>query len=590
VKRALFWGYEFIQLQFPEAQLFVKDARLAHHRIEWVRRTSHPWWLFAVPLFVVLIFTISACTRSNDTEQPRGQSSQVTSKPPIGGIYRRPLGQNPVSLDPARITDLYAVSVANQIFDSLVEFDDHLNVLPALAQSWSASRDGLTWTFNLRQGVLFHNGREMIADDVVYSFSRLLDPAVGSPRSWFLNKIRGASEFQSGATNHLEGIKAVDQYTVKFILSEPFAPFISILGLPHTSIIPREEVERGQNSFASAPVGTGAFRFVRWEQGREIILEANERYFRRRPALDRVHFVIFPGNVQPEMLQAFQRGELEESPIPPESRQALLNTGKYKVIRKPLLSIRLLGFNLEQPPFDHLEVRQAFNYAIDKIRMNQQIQGDRYVVARGILPPGMPGYNPEVHGYAYQPDKAKELLAQAGHPGGKNLAPVMLASAGKSADVRQESEAVQQYLAAIGIQVDLQEFDDWPTFRKALERGELQMFRYAWSADYPDPDNFLYPLFHSHSQTNYFRYRNPTVDDLLDQGRREVSDLRRVKLYREAEQLIINDAPALMLLHHIYEGLFQPYVEGIEVNALGDPYIPMWKIRLKPDEPAIAIR
>jgi peptide/nickel transport system substrate-binding protein/oligopeptide transport system substrate-binding protein len=558
--------------------------------IEWGQQTSHALWQFAVLLFAILTFTISGCTRSNDAEQPHGQSSRVTREPRSGGTYRRPLANDPASLDPAHITDTYAVAVANQIFDSLVEFDAHLNVLPALAQSWSASRDGLSWTFNLRQGILFHNGREVIAEDVVYSLSRLLDPAVGSPRSWFLDKIKGASEFQSGATKHLEGIKAIDRYTVQFVLSEPFAPFISILGLPHTSVIPREEVERLGAGFASAPVGTGGFRFVRWERGREIVLEANERYFRRRPALDRIQFVIFPGNVQHDMLQAFQRGELEESPIPLQGRRELLEAGTYNVIRKPMLSIRLLGFNLDRSPFDRREVRQAFDYAIDKVRMNQEIQGDRYVVARGILPPGMPGYNPEVQGYGYQLDKAKALLAQAGHPDGKDLAPVTLASSVKSEEVRQESRSVQQYLAAIGVQVDLKEFDDWPTFREALEHGELQMFRYGWYADYPDPDNFLYPLFHSQSPTNYFHYRNPTVDDLLDKARRETNDLRRVKLYREAEQLIVNDAPALMLLHQVYEGLFQPYIEGIEVNALGSPYIPMWKIRLKPAEPASAKR
>ena len=203
----------------------------------------------------------------------------------------------------------------------------------------------------------------------------------------------------------------------------------------------------------------------------------------------------------------------------------MLDSGQYRVIRKPLLSIRLLGFNLEQPPFDQHEVRQAFNFALDKVRMNQEIQEDRYEVAQGILPPGMPGYNPEVRGYSYRPDKAKALLAQAGHPDGQGLPPVTLATSVKSDEVRQESRFVQQYLAAISVQVDVKEFDDWPTFRQALEQGSLQMFRYGWFADYPDPDNFLYPLFHSQSQTNYFRYRNPAVDKLLDKARRVTNEM-----------------------------------------------------------------
>jgi oligopeptide transport system substrate-binding protein len=498
-----------------------------------------------------------------------------------GGLYRRPLGNDPPSLDPARISDIYALTVAGQIFDSLVEFDVRLNVLPALAQSWSASRDGLVWTFNLRQGVTFHHGREMIAADVVYSLSRLLDPAVNSPFSRSLEKVKGASDFQAGNAKELEGVKALDRYTVQIMLSEPFAPFITILGLPHLGVVPREEVERLGSDFGNTPVGTGPFRFVQWERGQEIILDANEHYFRRRPALDRVRFVIFPGKVVSDIMQAFERGELEESPIPPNRRNELLEAGKYKVIRKPMLSIRFLGFNLKHPPFDQREVRQAFNYAIDKVRMNQEVQGGRYTVAQGILPPGMPGYNPEIQAYNYNPKQARELLTQAGHPGGKNLAPIALASSVKSAEVRQESQAIQRDLADIGVDVELKEFDDWPTFQRVLERGELPMFRYGWYADYPDPDNFLYPLFHSQSPINYFRYSNPIVDQLLDEARRMTDDLGRVKLYRRAEQLILNDAPAIMLIHHTYEGLFQPYVEGVEVSPLGDPYIPMWKIHLQ---------
>jgi oligopeptide transport system substrate-binding protein len=565
----------------PDARWPPKAVVTGSGVAEWVAAIGHtlPW--LTVLLFVALTFTLPACSRRDEAEKAREQPSQVTQEPFATGTYRRPLGNDPATLDPVRMTDMYAVPVANQIFDGLVGFDAYLNVQPALAQSWSASRDGLTWIFNLQQGVQFHNGREMIAEDIVYSLSRLLDPVVRSPNSWSLSKVKGAAEFQAGVTKELEGIKAVDRYTVQVTLSEPFAPFISILGLPHVAVVPREEVERLGKDFAVAPVGTGPFRFGQWERGREIVLEANEHYFRGRPALDGIRFVIFPGNVESDMLQAFERGELEESPIPPDRRKELLEAGKYKVFRKPLLSIRLLGFNLDRPPFDKLEVRQAFNYAIDTVLLNRQVQGERYAVARGILPPGMPGYNPEVQGYGYHPERAKELLEQAGHPSGKGLAPVTLASSDKSTEVRQESRTVQKYLEAIGVKVELKEFENWPTFEQALQQGEPQMFRYAWYADYPDPDSFLYSLFHSQSQTNYFHYHNPIVDRLLDDARREMDDLRRAELYREAERRILHDAPAVMLLHHTFEYLFQTNVEGIEVSALGYQYIRMWKIRFK---------
>jgi oligopeptide transport system substrate-binding protein len=551
-------------------------------RVGWRSGLGRRWHILLLCLFSTAAFAVVACTREDEAEKPREPSSSVSNEPLTRGTYRRPLGNDPSSLDPARFADIYSLAVVNQIFDSLVEFDARLNILPALARTWSASTDGLTWTFTLRQGVKFHNGREVIAEDVVYSLARLLDPAVQSQFSWALGKIEGADEFQAGRAKVPRGIKAVDRYVLQITLSEPFAPLISVLGLPQLAVVPREEVERLGADFGLSPTGTGPFRFVRWERGQEIVLEANDHYFRGQPALDRVRFVIFPGNMVKEMLAAFERKELEESPIPPDRRQELLESNRYTVIQKPTLSLLLFGFNLNSPPLDQLKIRQAFNYAIDKVRLNRETRGERFVLAKGILPPGMPGYNPELRAYSYDRDAAKALLAQAGHPEGLGLPPLRWASSVKSTVARQDYQFVSQDMAQLGVQVELNEFDDWPTFQQALEQGKVQIFRYAWYADYPDPDSFLYPLFHSQSASNYFRYQNAEVDKLLDEARREFDDLRRVKLYRKAEQIILSDAPAVMVLHFTYEGLFQPYVEGIEVSALGESYIPMWKIRLKP--------
>ena len=533
-----------------------------------------------VVILVALGLVITACNRSDETGESQEQPARATRKPALGGTYQRPLGNDPGSLDPALLTDIYGVTVVNQVFDGLVEFDAHLNVVPALAKSWSASRDGLAWTFQLRRGVQFHNGREVVATDVVYSLSRFLDPAVNSPRSWFLEKVKGAEAFRSGATTSLDSVEAVDRYTVRIMLAEAFAPFISILGLPHLTIVPKEEIEREGANFARAPIGTGAFRFVHWKRGEEIVLEANEQHFRGRPFLDRVRFVIFPGTNRSEMIQAFERGELEDSPISPEQSQAFLQSNSYQVLRKPTLSLLLIGFNVERPPLSRRKIRQAFNFAVDKAHVNEEVQRGRHVVARGILPPGMPGYTPQIQGYDYDPVKAKDLLVQAGHPAGRNLRPMTLSSSAKGSEAQREFQIIQQQLAAIDIQVNRQQFENWPTFQQALLRGEAELFRYSWYADYPDPDNIFYPLFHSHSENNFFRYRNHRVDDLLDKARRETNDLQRAKLYREVEHIILNDAPAVILLHYTYEQVFQPYVEGIEISALGDPYFPLRKVRL----------
>jgi oligopeptide transport system substrate-binding protein len=581
VQKAVRWRDAVVRYLLAETRALDRVIRTAGRVIAMLSQALCPSRRFIEVFFLVAVtLAISACSEQNETKQPREASSQGTPTPTIGGTYRRPLRNDPSSLDPVKLVDVHAVAVANQIFDSLVAFDAHLNVVPALAQSWSASRDGLVWTFYLRKGVQFHNGREVSAEDVVYSLSRLLDPAVGSRSSPLLDKVKGAAEFRAGTTKVLEGIKAVDRYTVEVSLSEPFLPFISILGMPHTSIVPQEEVERLGPDFGTAPVGTGPFRFVQWVRGQEILLETNEHYFGGRPALDRVRFVIFPGDDQSVILKAFEQGELEESPLTPDRRKEFLEAATYKVIRKPTLSLLFYGFNLKRPPFQKREVRQAFNYAIDKIRFNQQVYGGIYVVARGILPPGMPGYSPVVQGYDYDPARAKTLLAEAGHPGGKNLTPVMLSTSGKSPALEAESQIIQDDLAVLDVQVDLQEFNDRPTYQRALEQGDVQLFRHLWHADYPDPDNFLYPLFHSAGQRNYDRYHNPAVDKLLDDARGETDDLRRVKLYREAERLILQDAPGIMLLHYTYESVFQPYVEGVVVSALGEAYVSLDKVWL----------
>jgi oligopeptide transport system substrate-binding protein len=215
-----------------------------------------------------------------DKEQPAEvQDKHPTSMPRYGGIYRKRLELEPLTLDPALLTDIYAASVAQQIFDGLVQFDANLNVIPCIAKSWKASYDGLVWTFELRQGVKFHHGREVSADDFVYTFTRLLHPRTASPRAWLFERVQGAKEFLAGTAERVEGLQALDVYTLQITLSHPYAPFISILGMVQAQVVPREEVERLEAAFGRQPVGTGPFRFVNWVAGEQITLEVNEEYF-----------------------------------------------------------------------------------------------------------------------------------------------------------------------------------------------------------------------------------------------------------------------------------------------------------------------
>ena len=509
-----------------------------------------------------------------------GVTIPAFAQPLDGGVYRRPLEHDPETLDPARISDVYSRSVSQQIFDGLVQFDQTLTITPALAQFWKASRDGLTWTFTLRKGMKFHHGREVTAEDVVNSFTRILDPRTKSGAADLFLGIKGAQKFREGKATHVAGLVALDRYTVQVTLNEALGPFVSVLAVGHAKVVPKELVEQQGEAFGAHPVGTGPFKFVRWERGKEIVLAANPDYFDSPPRLSRLIFRIFPGGPYDTMYAEFQKGNLEDAPPPTQDYRRVVTAGNHIYVKRPMISVRFYGINTRMKPLDDRRVRQALIHAVDRESLIQEVLLGRFTPAHGILPPGTLGFNPGLKGYPYDPRRARELLAQAGYPGGRGLPPIPIWSSVKHEGILREHEQIQRYLEAVGVPVQFQYLTDWPAFSKMLDERKLPVFLYAWYADVPDPDNFLFKLFYSRSPRNFFGYANPVVDDLLLQARREGNLQRRVELYRRVEEMVLDDAPLIPVLHHTYERLFQPYVRSVEVNGLGDPYIPLRKIWL----------
>ena len=542
-----------------------------------MRSRSHS--VFLGFFFAFLGLLVSFCTVA--TAAPAKTEDLMTR---FGGVYRRPLANEPVSLDPARTANVYANTVVNQLFDGLVQFDSYLNPIPAIADFWEASLDGLTWTFSLRRAVKFHNGREVTADDFVYSFTRLLDPAVKSPVAALFKYIRGAEAFQEGKTPCVEGLQALDRYTLQISLHKPYAPFLSILAMVNAKVVPREEVERRGEQFASQPVGSGPFRLQRWEAKRQIVLQAFNDYYEGRPFLDQILFEIRVDKGLEEDFSRFLQGELEETVVPSTKAHEIQNNPIYRsytYLTKPTLHLLYIGFNLRQEPFTHRKVRQAFNYAVNKDAIVQEIRKHTSIPAKGLLPPGMPGYDPDLVSYDYNPRRAEQLLAEAGYPGGQGLPALDLWYSSNETSAPQELEAYREALAALGITINIRRADNWPILEQMLAEGKPAMFRLGWHADIPDPDNFLFPLLFSQSKTNRTFYSNPQVDQLLDEAQRESEYARRIKIYQDVEKLVLHDAPWISQHHHVFEALYQPYVQGIEINALGAHYIPMKKFWLK---------
>jgi oligopeptide transport system substrate-binding protein len=528
-------------------------------------------------LFLLVLVCLVVATSLPTSAQVRGEASAPAID---GGVYRRPLGGDPATLDPARISDIYGLSVAQQLFDGLVQFDQTLTITPALAQFWKASRDGLTWTFTLRKGVKFHHGREVTAEDVAYSLTRILDPAVKSGSADLFASIKGAQEFREGKAKQVSGVTVLDRYTVQVVLTEALVPFVSVLAVGHAKIVPKEVVEQQGEAFGAHPIGTGPFKFVRWERAKEIVLVANPDYFDGPPKLSRVLYRIFRGEELDAMYEQFERGNLEDTPIPTQEYRRVLTTAHYIHVKRPMFSVRFYGLNTRIKPLDDRRVRQALIYAIDREALVAEVYRDRHILARGILPPGMMSFDPKLKGYVYDPRRARELLAQAGYPGGRGLPPIPIWSSVRHEKLLQEHEQIKKYLAAVGIQAEFHYETNWPSFSARLAQGQFPIFLYAWSADVPHPDNFLFKLFYSRSPRNFTGYSNQTVDDLLFQAKRGTDLQRQTDLYRQAEQVVLDDAPIIPVWHYAYERLFQPYVRSVEVNGLGDPYIPLKKIWL----------
>jgi peptide/nickel transport system substrate-binding protein/oligopeptide transport system substrate-binding protein len=528
------------------------------------------------------IFFLLSCISILPSEALGPRIIREGENPISGGTYRRPLEFMPKTLDPALAADIYSVTIIQQLFDGLVQFDQNLNVIPAIAKSWKISHDGLTYTFFLREGVRFHNGREVTADDFVYSFSRIINPKIKSPADHFLEKVLGFKEFQAGKTNDIAGLKSAGKYIFEIKLSEPFYPFVSVLGVTNLKVIPKEEVEKPISISPKSPIGTGSFKFTLTKEGEEVVLEANPDYFEGRPYLDKIIFKIFHGTPYEDIFRNFVDCKLEESAgIPFKEFRDPDKMKNFYIVRKPILSLRFYGMEVKTKPFDNKMIRQAINFAIDKEQIDQEaFQGMDHLTDR-ILPVGMPGSSPVQHFYPYNLKRAKDLLSQAGYPGGKGIPPIAFWSASRADVTRKELEIVKSNLARIGMDFQIHTETNWKKFEEMMSSYKTPMFRYAWYADFPDPDNFLGILFHSKSQCNYMAYFNPNVDRLLDTARVERDYLQRMGTYRKLEEIIMEEAPIVPTINHIFQQAYQSYVRGIEVNALGGPYIPMKKIWLK---------
>ena len=502
--------------------------------------------------------------------------------PQYGGIWKDALEQNPPDLDPVQSTDTTSSEMIYQMFETLVEYDSEGNVVPLLAKSWDISEDGLVYTFHLRKGVHFHKtieggtltangGRKVTAKDWVWTFNYVCDPETKSPRAYFIDVIKGYDEFRDGKTDRLTGVRAVDDYTLEITLQRPFAPFISVLAYNTFSVMPKEDVEKWGDDWNFHPVGTGAFKFEKWEQDSVVAMTRNENYWKtdengnQLPYLDGIEFRIIPDSTM--MWNEFEIGNIYQTYVDDPFYQKAKEKYPDSFRERPWMGTYYYGMNVEKEPFNNKKVRQAMNYAINRQAMIDLVLNGRFTPAKGILPPGMFGYNPDLEGYTYDPEKAKKLLAEAGYPDGFE---VTLQYNSRDREKRI-AEALQAQYQMVGINVKLQSID-WGTHLDTVERGEVPFFRMGWVSDYNDPDNFLYVLLNSENigpRGNYARYHNPEFDRLTKKGRLVTDPKKRKELYQKAEKIAVEDAPWVFIQHYTTHSLVQPFVKGYELPSFG---------------------
>ena len=537
---------------------------------------------FFIALLALLVF-LGGCSDNQAQVDKKSEEQPVR-----GGVYRRAFADSYIVLDPAMIKDSNSHEVCRQLYDGLVEFDNDARVVPALASTWKISDDKLTYTFTLREDVSFHSqaggqptrngGRKVTAADVVFSFRHLLKPRKDSQASFFW-VIKGARAFTEGKAADIEGLRAIGSHTVEFVLEKPFAPFVSLLAMINAGVIPHEDSETGLDKL---PVGTGPFRWVE-KASDTIILEANPDYFRGRPWLDRLEFPVI--TAEETRFAEFMAGRLSHVDVPDSKYRSIRQDAKLaaNLLESNLWGINYLGMSMAKPPFNDPLVRKAFNYAIDRDTIVKLVLNDRAAPANGVLPPGFPGHDDALAGYVYDLAKARALLAEAGYPEGKGFPDIELQYNRDPIHART-AEFVLANLRDIGISCNVKEVD-FGEHLSSIEKGAAPFFRMGWTVDYPDPDSFLYTLFHSSNigvGYNFSGFKNAEVDALLDKARFETEMSRRVELYRQAEKLIIEEAPWVFMYFYTVHVLYQPQVRGLSLSAMGESLLQYRHIWLQP--------
>lgn len=519
---------------------------------------------------ILLSFALVSCTAP--------ENGEIGQEEPENKLVRVDTYGDPENLDPILKDKISALVLNSVIFEQLVEYDiGEGKFKPELAVDWEVSSDALTYTFELRQGAKFHNGREITAGDVKYSFERLLDPDNMSPFSSTLAGIKGAKEFIEGNAGEVVGIEVTD-YAVKITLDQPDPVFMNRLSYAYCSVVPKEEVEELKADFGMKPVGSGPYKFDSWTKDSKVVLVANPDHWAGAPQIDVIESLIV--KEESTRVAMFESGQIDYMLVTDPLYLKYKNDPQWAdyLIEVPELYTRHIAFNCEKPPFDNKLVRQAICHAIDGPTLIETLLQGKAYPATGVFPPSLSAYDPDLKGLEYDPDKARDLLEEAGYPDGFEFEIICTDNSAWGLPV---VEAIQPYLEQIGVTMR-PVLAEWGVMMDRANAGDFEAYMYSVCGE-PHPYTWLL-MFHTKSAGgagNRMRYSNPEVDDLIDRMVTATSEEEMIDLARQAQRIIVEDAPWWCFNYNKAVIVHHPWVKGLVGNPVDMDYQPFAKMSIE---------
>lgn len=515
----------------------------------------------AILLYLLVLLVLTGCRRTDN------ESTQV---------LRINLGSEPPTLDWQLCTDSASITVIENIMEGLTRFNDDMEPVPALAESWQVSEDGLTYTFKLKDGVVWSDGVRLKAQHFVDGWKRLLDPATAGEYAYFLYNVENAEKFNNGEIKDFSqvGVKAIDEKTLEIKLNQPVVFFPSLTAFVSTFPVRLDVIEKWGDLWTEPEhiVTLGPFRLNSWQHEYKIELVKNEKYHGEIPKVNKV--VMYMVNEQNTALDLYETGVLDFVSVPAYAIPFFKNRADYHTM--PFLSGYYYGFNVTKPPFDKPQVRQAFSMAIDR-EVLRRILNDSVFPTSSWIPPGLKGHNPNI-GLRYNPEKARQLLSEAGYDSPSSIPPITLAYNTNDTHKLIAENIKEQWKKNLGIDVRLDNME-WKVYLQKLKSDPPQIFRLGWNADYPDADNFM-AMFMSMSGNNHTRWTSAEYDNLIKRAVAERDTTLRAHLYEEAQRILVErDCVIMPLFFSTLTRLISPRVRGLKLNVMDILYLE--KVRIK---------